>query len=169
VKVLLLLLPLILARPLPVQGQGLNIFSEDEEDSTDLREARRKLKALEKQIKRKEIPPIEFEFNSAVLRPYSKTTLEMVADLMFRYRRFKLFVGGHTCDIGSDEYNLWLSQKRAESVKDYLVQLGVMGEFVRAKGYGETRPLVPNEHEENRKKNRRVEFQILTRWWKSIY
>lgn len=156
------------AQPRPAQARPLSIF-DDGEEKKELRKARRELEALKRKIMRKKIPPIEFEFNSAVLKPYSKTTLEFVADLMFKYPNLKLMISGHTCDIGSDEYNLWLSQKRAESVKDYLVELGVFGEFIRAKGYGEEKPIASNDTEEGRMLNRRVEFQLLQRWWGSIY
>ena len=152
-----------------VDAQNLNIPLMDDEEKSDLKNAKKKLRQLERRIKRKDIPPIEFEFNKAVLRPYSKETLEMVADLLFEYPQFKLMVFGHTCDIGSDTYNEWLSQKRAESVKRYLIELGVMGEFVKAKGFGERKPLVPNDSEENRETNRRVEFRITKRWWNSIF
>jgi len=150
-------------------AQALNIPLMDEEEEDDLKNARRKLLQLQRRIKRKDIPPIEFEFNKAVLRPYSKKTLEMVADLLFQYPQFKLMVFGHTCDIGSDAYNEWLSQKRAEAVKNYLVEVGVMGEFIKAKGIGEKKPVVPNDSEENREMNRRVEFIMTKRWWNSVF
>lgn len=150
-------------------AQSLNIPLMDDEEKSELKNAQKKLRQLERRIKRSDIPPIEFEFNKAVLRPYSKETLEMVADLLFEYPQFKLMVFGHTCDLGSDAYNEWLSQKRAEAVKSYLVKLGVMGEFVRAKGFGERRPLLPNDSEENRETNRRVEFKIAKRRWNSIF
>ena len=150
-------------------AQNLNIPFMDTEEKNELKNARRKLLALERRIKKKDIPPIEFEFNKAVLRPHSKETLDMVADLLFEYPQFKLMVFGHTCDIGSDRYNKWLSQKRAESVKHYLIEVGLMGEFIKAKGVGESKPLVTNDSEENRESNRRVEFRITKRWWSSVF
>lgn len=149
------------------QSLDIPLMSEDEEE--DLRNAQRRLDELQRKIKRKEIPPIEFEFNKAVLRPYSKQTLEMVADLLFEHPQLKLMVFGHTCDVGSEKYNLWLSQKRAEAVKNYLIEVGVMGEFVKAKGFGESKPAVPNDSEENREQNRRVEFILTQRWWDSVF
>ena len=164
---------LLLAASVPVLAKPLSSAVDVEEESADarkeLKRARRELRELERKIKRKEIPSVEFEFNSAVLRDYSKTALNMVVELMLRHTDLKLMVFGYTCDIGSDEYNLWLSQKRTDAVKDYLVSQGVFGEFIKAKGYGEARPLVPNDSEENRKQNRRVEFVITTRWWESVY
>jgi len=159
---------LTLALAAPAAGMGLDIFDEKAEEKR-LLDAQQELRDLERRIQKKDIPPIEFELDKAVLRDHSKQTLELLADLMFRYPKFKLFVSGHTCDLGSDQYNLWLSQKRAEAVKDYLVYLGVMGEFIKAKGYGEEKPIADNETEDGRVKNRRVEFHITTRWWHSVY
>lgn len=135
----------------------------------EVAEVQAQLDEIARKVARKEIPPIEFEFNKAVLKEESKAALEFVADLMLRHGNLKLMVFGHTCDLGSDKYNAWLSQKRSEAVKAYLVSLGVMGEFVRAKGFGESRPIVPNDSDENRAKNRRVEFFVTTRWWESVY
>ncbi|MFA5140979.1 MAG: OmpA family protein [Elusimicrobiota bacterium] len=158
--------PPLLAKPL---SSAVEVEEESADARKELKKARRELLELQRKIKRKEIPSVEFEFNSAVLRDYSKTALDMVAELMLRHPDLKLMVFGYTCDIGSEEYNLWLSQKRTDAVKDYLVSIGVYGEFVKAKGYGEAHPLVPNDSEENRKQNRRVEFVLTTRWWHSVY
>ena len=73
----------------------------------------------------------------------------------------KISVNGHTDDIGDDEKNRILSQKRAESVKSFLVEKGVSDEQIEAMGFGETKPRVPNTNDKNRSKNRRTEFQIL--------
>lgn len=172
-RALLIALLLASSAVVPAHAKPLSSAVDVEEESADarkeLKKAQRELRELERKIKRKEIPPIEFEFNSAVLRDTSKVALEMVAELMFKHPDLKLMVFGYTCDIGSDEYNLWLSQKRTDAVKDFLVSVGVFGEFIKAKGYGEAHPLVPNDSEENRKQNRRVEFVFTTRWWNSVY
>jgi outer membrane protein OmpA-like peptidoglycan-associated protein len=168
-RIAILSMTVFLTAAVSARAQVLDIPLMDEEEGEDLKKARQKLRDLERRIKRKDIPPIEFEFNKAVLRPYSKHTLEMVADLLFEFPHFKLMVFGHTCDIGSDEYNLWLSQKRAEAVKNYLIEVGVMGEFIKAKGFGEKKPVVPNDSEESREQNRRVEFVITKRWWESVF
>ncbi|TPW19607.1 MAG: peptidoglycan-associated lipoprotein [Elusimicrobia bacterium] len=162
-----LLLALLLLAPLTALAQNMRILAGD--DSAEVKEAAQELRELERRIKRKDIPPISFELNKAVLKPEAKAALDFVADVMLKHPDLKLMVFGHTCDLGSDEYNLWLSQKRAEAVKDYLVEIGVMGEFVRAKGFGEAKPLEPNDSEETRSMNRRVEFVIVKRWWDSIY
>ncbi|MBI3299353.1 MAG: OmpA family protein [Elusimicrobia bacterium] len=153
--------------PLLAFGQGIQITAGD--DTPDVRKATQELKDLERRINRRDVPPIEFKFNKAFLKPEAKQALEFVADVMLRHADLKLMVFGHTCDIGSDKYNIWLSQKRAEAVKSYLVELGVYGEFIRAKGYGEAKPIVENDSEENRAQNRRVEFVITARWWDSVW
>ncbi|MBI5598069.1 MAG: OmpA family protein [Elusimicrobia bacterium] len=153
--------------PLSAASQGLQIGAGD--DSVETKEAAQELRELERRIKRKDIPPIEFELNKAVLKPEARAALEFVADVMLKHPDLKLMVFGHTCDIGSDQYNLWLSQKRAEAVKSYLVELGVFGEFIRAKGFGEKKPLVENDSDDGRSQNRRVEFVVTKRWWDSVF
>jgi len=63
--------------------------------------------------------------------------------------------------VGNDRANLELSKRRVESVKSKLISLGIKGDRLEAVGYGESRPIVPNDSEENREKNRRVEFHII--------
>jgi OOP family OmpA-OmpF porin len=73
-----------------------------------------------------------------------------------------LEVGAYTDDVGTDQYNNELSQKRAVAVKTYLVEKGAKTEQLQTKGYGERSPVVPNTNDENRALNRRVEFKIVT-------
>ena len=72
-------------------------------------------------------------------------------------------VSGHTDNVGSDEYNLKLSDDRAKSVKTYLESQGIDSSRIQSKGYGETKHIAGNETEEDRQLNRRVEFTILTK------
>jgi outer membrane protein OmpA-like peptidoglycan-associated protein len=72
-------------------------------------------------------------------------------------------VAGHTDNVGDAASNLALSQARANSVVTYLVEQGVARERLSAKGYGQNNPLVANDTEENRTKNRRTEFKILSK------
>ena len=69
-------------------------------------------------------------------------------------------VAGHSCDLGDDQANLELSQKRAGEFREYLLNNGLTADQVTARGYGEARPAVPNDNETNRRKNRRVEITI---------
>lgn len=135
----------------------------------EVAEVQEELDEIQRKVRRKEIPPIEFEFDKAALKDSSNDTLQIVADLLIRHPSLKLWVTGHTCNLGSKEYNRDLSQRRAEAVKDRLIEFGVLGESIRAKGFGFQKPVAPNDTEENRALNRRVEFTVLNRWWNAVY
>jgi len=104
---------------------------------------------------------IYFDFDKAKIRDISKPTLDKVAALLKAHPELtKLRVEGHTCNLGTDAYNLRLSQRRANAVVDYLVSQGVDRSRLRAVGYGEAKPLVPNTDEPHREQNRRVQIFI---------
>jgi len=105
---------------------------------------------------------IHFEFNKSNIRPISYPILDDVVELMKRNPSIKkIEIGGHCDWIGSDAYNLKLSQRRAQAVVDYLVGKGVERDRLVAKGYGESVPIADNNTTEGRAKNRRVEFTVL--------
>lgn len=104
---------------------------------------------------------INFESNSDKLTDVSFRELERVVQLMNENPSLRVEVAAHTDDIGSDNYNLNLSQKRARSVMDYLLQNKINVDRFVAKGYGESQAKVPNDNEANRAINRRVELKIL--------
>lgn len=106
---------------------------------------------------------IYFDFNKTDLRPESFAELDRLVELMNLNPSVKIEIAGHTDDKGSDEYNQTLSQGRAESVMNYLLQQGINSDRVVAKGYGESQPEVPNDSDENRQINRRVEFTVLSK------
>ncbi len=109
--------------------------------------------------------PIEFQLDKAELLPESIPTLEMVAKVMREHPEIKaLSIEGHTSDEGTPDYNLDLSRRRARTVALWLWKEGeVEAKRLRIRGYGETRPLLPNDSDEHRHLNRRVEFIILER------
>ena len=72
-----------------------------------------------------------------------------------------LQINGHTDDLGAEQNNLLLSERRAQEVVNYLIELGIAPERLQAKGFGETQPKVANTSLENRAKNRRTDFEIL--------
>jgi outer membrane protein OmpA-like peptidoglycan-associated protein len=103
---------------------------------------------------------ILFDFNSAGLRPESQQTLRDLAGNFQRYPDETVTVEGHTDNVGSPEYNQGLSERRAYSVRDYLVNQGVTPSRVTAIGLGETQPKTTNDTPEGRQLNRRVEIHI---------
>ncbi len=102
-----------------------------------------------------------FDTDKADLKPESRSELMKVVTLMQQNPELKIELSGHTDDRASEEYNLQLSKRRAEAVKNFLIEHGIDVKRIVAKGYGETRPRVPNTSEENRALNRRTELKIL--------
>lgn len=103
---------------------------------------------------------INFENNSYVLSTSSYVELEKVIKLMEANPELHIELSAHTDDTGSDAYNDQLSAKRGEATVAYLVKKGIARERLTSIGYGKRRPLVPNDSEENRAINRRVEFKV---------
>jgi outer membrane protein OmpA-like peptidoglycan-associated protein len=106
---------------------------------------------------------VQFEFDKTTLLPGFEKELDKLVDLMTDYPFLRVEIEGHTDDQGSDAYNEKLSTGRAEAVVAYLVKKKIDPSRIDSKGYGESRPLVPNDSEINRAINRRVEFHILER------
>ncbi|WP_224998415.1 OmpA family protein [Cesiribacter sp. SM1] len=104
---------------------------------------------------------IFFDFDKTTLRPESYPELDKVVELMEQNPGLFIEIGGHTDDKGSDEYNEKLSQGRAEAVRDYITGQFIESARVTARGYGESKPEVANDTDDNRQINRRVEFTIL--------
>lgn len=105
---------------------------------------------------------IHFEFNRSVIRPISYPILDDVAALLMRNPQIhKVRVEGHTDWIGSDAYNLRLSQARANSVRHYLIQKGIEPDRLEAVGYGEKKPIADNNTVQGRARNRRTEFTVV--------
>ncbi len=104
---------------------------------------------------------VPFEFGKASLLPVAEETVRAVATVLRRYARLRVEVGGHTDWVGSEAFNLRLSQERAEAVRGFLVASGVDAGRVTAVGYGEGRPVASNETDTGRALNRRVEFTVL--------
>ena len=104
---------------------------------------------------------VHFTNNSADITPDSSAILEEIADVLNTHAEIKgVEVQGHTDNQGEAPYNLKLSESRAQAVVDVLVKLGVDPLRLQAKGYGDTKPLMPNNTEANKAKNRRVQLMI---------
>jgi outer membrane protein OmpA-like peptidoglycan-associated protein len=101
-----------------------------------------------------------FDFNSAGLRSSSRNELRDMADVFNRYSDTTIVVAGHTDSVGSASYNKSLSNRRANTVSNYLENLGVRGSRLDAVGYGESSPKASNSTSSGRQQNRRVEIYI---------
>lgn len=99
---------------------------------------------------------ILFDYDKASLQQSSDKQLQHVLTLLAENPAIRFEIQGHTDGDGSDEYNLELSQRRAESVRNYLLLFGIEPSRLQAKGYGESAPVAPNNTDENKAKNRRV-------------
>lgn len=103
---------------------------------------------------------VNFEFDKATLTPEAKRILDEVAEVLLAYPDVDVDVEGHTDSIGTAAYNLGLSERRANSVRDYLMQRNVPGRRMTPVGYGLTVPIDTNDTEEGRANNRRVELRV---------
>jgi outer membrane protein OmpA-like peptidoglycan-associated protein len=105
---------------------------------------------------------IFFDFDKWELKPESYPELDGLCKLLQKHTDIKrIEIAGHTDDVGSDEYNQALSERRAGAVVKYLIQRGIAGTRMAGKGYGKKLPLDPAQTDEARSKNRRVEFKVL--------
>ena len=101
-----------------------------------------------------------FDFGKFDLLHESFPELNRLADFMIKNNEYKVLISGHTDDIGSSSSNMTLSKNRANAVAQYLISKGIEKNRLKIKGFGKTKPLKPNDSEENRQQNRRVEFEI---------
>ena len=104
-----------------------------------------------------------FEFNKSALLPNAYPVLDSLVGTMMKHHEYKWEIGGYTDKIGSDSYNIKLSQKRAKAVEDYLVSKGVERNNLKIVGYGKASPIATNETPEGRSMNRRVEIKVLSK------
>jgi outer membrane protein OmpA-like peptidoglycan-associated protein len=103
---------------------------------------------------------VNFEFNSATLTSESRPLLDAVAADLKAHPQLKVELEGHTDSVGNDAYNMKLSQRRAEAVRDYLISQGASSANLTARGYGESRPIADNKTESGRAENRRVAMSV---------
>lgn len=109
----------------------------------------------------KNLPNIQFEFNSFTLENFYTKDLDLWAKFLLKNKNTKVEIGGHTDGVGSGEYNKVLAEKRVSSVKEYLISGGISPNRLTTVSYGKSKPIASNDTEEGRKKNRRVEITIL--------
>jgi outer membrane protein OmpA-like peptidoglycan-associated protein len=104
---------------------------------------------------------VYFDFNKATIKPVSFPLLNEVAQALKDNPSLRVRVEGHTDSRGNDGYNLKLSQRRAESVRTFLISAGVAPDRMEPRGFGETVPIADNRTDAGRAQNRRVEFIII--------
>jgi len=135
----------------------------DVEEGTEIATADVSMQLMKLEVNAKlELKEILFESNSFQLSEISFVELKRVIKLMKENPGLKIEVAAHTDDVGSAAYNQSLSNKRAQSVVDYLIDNQIAPSRFIAKGYGESAPLFPNDSEENKERNRRVELKVLS-------
>ena len=101
-----------------------------------------------------------FDFNQATLKPGAREKLAKVSGILLAYPTLHMNVEGHTDSIGTDEYNLKLSQRRADAVRDYITSNGINSANVQAIGLGKDGPVASNDNAAGRQQNRRVEMVV---------
>ena len=102
---------------------------------------------------------VHFDFDRYSLRPEATRVLDEAVTAMREDATLRLTIEGHTCNIGTAEYNLALGDRRANAVRDYLTSRGVAADRLQTVSYGEERPKYDNAREETRRLNRRAA------WW----
>ncbi|MBL7892567.1 MAG: OmpA family protein, partial [Bacteroidia bacterium] len=106
---------------------------------------------------------IFFETNKFDLKDESKAELQKLVAFLNMNRTMKIELGGHTDNTGDKKLNATLSHNRAKSVYEYLVANGIPAERLSYKGYGDSKPVAPNDTPENKQKNRRTEFKVMAK------
>jgi outer membrane protein OmpA-like peptidoglycan-associated protein len=105
---------------------------------------------------------INFASGQAVIPPSEYPILDQVVQVLKANENVRVEISGHTDSVGSETYNQGLSQRRAQSVMNYLIQRGIAASRMEARGYGEYQPVAPNTTREGRRQNRRIEFKVLS-------
>jgi outer membrane protein OmpA-like peptidoglycan-associated protein len=113
-------------------------------------------------FKNSKIENVQFAYNSTEIQGEYISLLKGASELMKANKNWNLTLSGHTDNMGSAAFNLDLSKRRATAVKAFLVQNGVPASRIFVEYYGLSKPIVPNDTEQNRLKNRRVEFKITS-------
>ena len=101
-----------------------------------------------------------FDFDKSNVKPEAGAILDRLVAFMNENKDKKVSLAGHTDSVGTEAYNLRLSERRVNSVKDYVVKKGVDTSRISGQGFGESKPIADNKTAEGRSKNRRVEIKV---------
>jgi len=101
-----------------------------------------------------------FDFDKSVLKAEGKAETDKVVAAMKQFSKDTLVIEGHTCNVGEEAYNMGLGQRRADAVKQYMIDSGIAASRITAQSYGESQPAVANDTPANRKLNRRAMFKV---------
>ncbi len=104
---------------------------------------------------------VMFDLDKSDIKPTFYPVLDEAIEILQKHASKNVLIEGHTCSLGSDAYNQGLSERRATSVKKYLIDKGIKPQRLRINGRGETKPVADNATEDGRKRNRRVEFLVI--------
>ncbi len=113
-----------------------------------------------KQLFQKALQGIQFESGKAVIKPVSFPIMDAIVKVMVDNPGYKMIIGGHTDDQGSDETNMTLSKNRADAVARYMIGKGIDPLRISSNGFGESEPVDTNKTAAGRTRNRRVEFKV---------
>ncbi len=127
----------------------------------DAKDVEANIKETDKTVVTKVFQNLEFDANSENIRSSSNRGLEELAVLMKENPSWKLKLGGHTDNVQDEDYNLMLSQKRVDAVKNYLVKAGISTDRIITKHFGEKYPIADNNTADGKQKNRRVEMLFI--------
>ena len=101
-----------------------------------------------------------FDFDRSTIKPAAAQILDRLVVFMNENKNSRVALSGYTDNVGTEAYNMALSERRWTSVKDYVVKKGVEGDRVSGQGFGESKPIADNKTAEGRAKNRRVEIKV---------
>lgn len=150
---------------LQVRRSGFFSFK-DTIDYTNVFEGKTRMKSIRlvplKEGNKISLNNIYFKKNEASLTDFARLMLVELTHVLEKEKSMVIEIGAFTDDVGTDAYNLTLSEKRAMAVKNYLIEKGAPAKQLLTKGYGESSPVAANSSEENRALNRRVEFKIIS-------
>lgn len=119
------------------------------------------IRVVTKYIRTYTLENVYFDFNKHTLKSISFKSINALVKEMKKNTNLVIEIAGHTDNIGKDDYNRRLSQRRANSVRKYLLKKGILKNRIISKGYGETSPVTTNKTKIGRQRNRRVEIRII--------